>query len=452
MKDQRSKARVWHVAIAALFVVAMLAMAGCACSSTASSSASSASSASSSSSASASSSSSSASSSSTVTVPNVVSLAEKEASKAIADAGLKVGVVKHEASDTVEKGKVVSQEPKAQASAKAGDAVDIVVSDGKAQPKEVKVPDLKGLAQADAEKALADVKLVGVASNPEESEEVAPGQVFKQSIPAGSTAREGDKVAFTVALSPAQVDVPNVVGKTHDEAKKAITDAKLGFDYTTAYDDNVAEDHVISQSVAAGTKVKSGSTVSVAISLGAKPVSDVAVPNLMTYSWQEAQDALDSAGLKANYTGDEDGIVVAQDVAAGTMVAPGTTVTVELHKDEPQNPIMNFVGSYSSDRPTIDVEASGDADGAFTVHWSSGAEEYTTWTMSGTFDEKTKTVKYTNGKKVNTTTGDDGKTTDETVYTDGAGTITFSDKDGLSLTWTDNEEHVADDMTFTFDS
>lgn len=437
MKKMQVARRALLVAFAAVLVAGALALAGCSCSSTATSSSSSASSA-----------------SGAMTVPNVVSLHQQDAEKAIVAAGFEVGNVTREASDTVPSGNVISQDPKALASAAANSKVNIVVSTGKADAKEVTVPDLKGKTQADAEKALADVKLVGVASNPEESTEVEPGQVFKQSVAAGTKAKEGDKIAFTVATAPAEATVPNVVGKVRDDAKAQITNAKLGFDYTTAYNDSVPEGVVISQSIAGGTKVKSGTTVSVVVSLGAKPASDVKVPDVMTYSWKDAEAALTSAGLKARYTGNPNGSVVAQDVAAGTMVAPGTLVTVTLQSPDPgQNPIMNYVGVYGADRAQVHVEASGQTDGRITVTWASSASEGSKWVMTGTFNPQTHALKYTGCVKTNYAYGDDGTiASEETVYTDGTGTIQFYDATGLSLTWDDQKEHVADGMTFKYAS
>lgn len=266
------------------------------------------------------------------TVPNVVSLTQTDAEKAILASGLRMGKVAQEASETVPRGSVISQTPEPLTSAKADSAVDLVVSSGKPVAKNVKVPDLKGKTQAEAEKLLQEQKLVGVAATPQESSEVAPGQVFKQSIAAGTTVKEGARVEFTVALAPSTVKVPNVVGMTTEEAQAAITVVGLGFDYTTTYNDRVPSGKVVSQSVAADTSVKAGTTVSVVVSLGQKPEEKVSVPDVLTYSWHDAEATLESAGLAARYTGDPAGNVVAQDVDPGTMVEPNTLITVTLQK------------------------------------------------------------------------------------------------------------------------
>ena len=372
VKGARRRAML-ALACAGVFLACMLVVAGCASSSSSSSA-----------SASASASASSGSSSSTnleYTVPNVLSLTQADAEKAILASGLRVGNVTREASDTIPQGSVVSQDPKALTNAKANSTVNLVISTGKAEPKDVVVPDLKGKSQADAEKALADQGLVGVAANPEETSEVNPGLVFKQSVAAGSTAKEGTKVVFTVALSPSEVTVPNVVGMSRSDAKAAIEKAGLGFDYTVSYNDKVEKDKVVSQSVAAGGKLKSGMTLSVVVSLGAAPEQDIEVPNVISFTWSDAAAALDSAGLAARYTGDPDGVVTSQDVAAGTKVAPRTLVTVTLTKPVEYVIVPDLVGlsvtaaDVVTDEAGLALEVSGGFSGTVISQWPSAGTQ-----------------------------------------------------------------------------
>ena len=309
------------------------------------------------------------------------------------------------------------------------------------------MPDLKGRTKEDALKALSDVGLKGVESNPEESTEVQPGQVLKQSIAAGTTVKEGESVAFTLAVAPSQVDVPDVVGKTRDEAKKAIEGAGLAFDYSSAHDDNVAEGKVISQSAAAGTKLQKGTAVSVVVSLGAEPAANVSVPDTAGFTWAEAEAALKDAGLAASYTGDKSGTVVGQDIAAGTSVAAGTTVTVQLEVPEPsQNPIMNFIGDYQADRASALVEADGETGGKVTIDWGGSATDGVTWVLTGTFDPDTLKLTYKKGTKTEYSY-DGKKKTEEVIYSNGTGTITFNAKKS-TFTWKDDKENAGKGLTF----
>ena len=329
-----------------------------------------------------------------LTVPNAISLTQADAEKVIVASGLRLGTVTTKPSDSVPVGCVISQEPKALSSVKANSTVNLVISSGKEKAKEIKVPDLKGLGKDEAKKRLTDLGLVAVAASPERTDAVAPGKVFKQSIAAGTTVAEGTKVIYTVALAPEkaqQATVPNVTGKTRDEAKSAIAKAKLSFDYTEAYSNNVAKGKVITQSIPAGTKVTPGTTVSVTVSLGAKPASNVKVPNVMSYTWTDAESTLRSAGLTARYTGDPAGIVVAQDVAAGTEVAPNTLVTVTLASPVKMVTVPDLVGlsvtsaEMATDEVGLALETNGMFHGTVTEQWPAAGtlvEERTTVTVT----------------------------------------------------------------------
>ena len=299
----------------------------------------------------------------TYTVPYVVSLTQSDAEKAIYASGLQVGDVSVQASDEVPAGNVISQDPEGLTAVDANSKVNLVISSGSAAPKQVQVPDLKGRTQAEAKEALKQVGLVGTADDPEETTEVNPGLVFKQSIAAGVMVIEGSKVTFTVAVAPSESTVPNVVGMASADAKKALTDASLGNDVTTAYNDSVPEDKVIEQSIAAGQQVKSGTTVTICISLGAKPVLQVSVPDVMGYSWSDACNAMQSAGLAVRYTGDPAGKVVDQDIDAGTQVDPNTLVTLTLKTPTPLVEVPDLVGMSvtSAEEATDDLGLALDA-------------------------------------------------------------------------------------------
>ena len=126
--------RVLVIAAAFALALSALAFAGCSCSAQSSASAS----------ASSSSASASASSASSdqVSVPNLVGLKRADAEKQIKDAGLAVGKVGLEYSDTVAEGLVISQKPAAMTKAASGTKIDLTVSQGKKAPAQVAVPKL----------------------------------------------------------------------------------------------------------------------------------------------------------------------------------------------------------------------------------------------------------------------------------------------------------------------
>lgn len=126
----------------------------------------------------------------------------------------------------------------------------------------------------------------------------------------------------------------------------------------------------------------------------------------------------------------------------------------EAAEEDGQNPIMNYVGPYVAGRGEIMIEADGMEDAKATVTWGSSAAEVSQWTLTGTFDPETKTIEYHDCVKKDQVYGEDGKVkSEEEVYQGGHGFMTFKDgKKGTTLTWQDDQEHIADDTTFEFNA
>ena len=126
--------------------------------------------------------------------------------------------------------------------------------------------------------------------------------------------------------------------------------------------------------------------------------------------------------------------------------------TEEPDEDEGQNPIMNYVGNYVCGRACIFIGATDESNGASaTVTWGSSAAENSAWVMSGTFDPDTLRFEYHDCVRTDYVYKEDGEVeSQEEVYTGGHGFMTFTEGDPLSLTWQDDQEHVADDMVFEY--
>lgn len=278
----------------------------------------------------------------TVKAPDVVGMTKDDARRLISDEGFTNGATTEEYSDTVAAGNVISQDPKAGSQVKANATIAIVISKGSNKPAEqVSIPDLTGKTQTEAEKALLDLKLVPMPADPVVADGVAPGKVFQQSVAAGTAVDVGSTVAFTVALGVEVVTVPTVVNQTKDDAAKALTDVGLGVDVVEEYNSSVAVGIVISQNPNEKIQVVKGTTVTLHVSKGAVPVGNVAVPDLSTLSLAQALQVCNSAGLVLNPTGDDlNGAVGSQSVAAGTMVAPGTTIEARFDPLPAFNPAL----------------------------------------------------------------------------------------------------------------
>jgi len=158
---------------------------------------------------------------------------------------------------------------------------------------------------------------------------------------ATSTSTSADSSSSSSSSSDAassQVEVPNLLGMTLEEAQQATNKLGIGVNESGEQSsEDYDEGQVMAQSVDAGTKVDPGTTINVTISTGK---ADVTVPSGLTgVTQQEATDKLTSAGLKVEVSLDysdtvDVGYVISCDPAEGTSVAAGSTVTLSVSKGE----------------------------------------------------------------------------------------------------------------------
>lgn len=202
----------------------------------------------------------------TVIVPDVVGQTQAAAGTTIVAAGLVLGTVTQQFSNSVPVGAVISQSPLVRTSATIGSAVNLVVSKG---PATVAVPDVVDLAQADAETAITGAGLVVGTVAQQYSDTVAAGTVISQSPVATTTVLLGSDVHLVVSLGPAPVPVPNVVGQTQSIAELVIGLVGLAVGTVTQEaSGTVAAGVVISQNPAVGTSAALGSAVDLVVSTG----------------------------------------------------------------------------------------------------------------------------------------------------------------------------------------
>ncbi|WP_031007061.1 Stk1 family PASTA domain-containing Ser/Thr kinase [Streptomyces sp. NRRL F-5727] len=194
-----------------------------------------------------------------VKVPNLRNKPLDEAKRILTEEGLAPGVVSSEFSTTVAQGAVIGSDPEPGTERAPDSAVALVVSKG----APVDVPDVTGETVADATALLQEAGLkVSVAPERVHSPEDA-GAVAAQSLAEGSRAAKGDAITLTVSKGPRQVEVPDVVGMTADEAREELEAA--GFEVKVEKSFPFLGDEVTGQSVEGGETAPEGSTVAITI-------------------------------------------------------------------------------------------------------------------------------------------------------------------------------------------
>lgn len=150
----------------------------------------------------------------------------------------------------------------------------------------------------------------------------------------GSSGKKNDPTSSIEDTSD-KVKVPDVLGMTLEEAKKALNDEKLGFKYEYGYSKEDDVDKVYDTNPEIGSFVDKNTTITVYISKGVKKVEMV---DVLGKTQNEAEEAIIKAELKYTFqykeTTDDSliGKVESTDPVAGTTVNAGTQVTVVLYK------------------------------------------------------------------------------------------------------------------------
>jgi len=133
---------------------------------------------------------------------------------------------------------------------------------------------------------------------------------------------------------PPQGTVPDVVGKTQDEAIKILADANFDGQVTGEAPSTLPEGTVISQSPGGGSTVDLGSLISLIISNGQPPKAQV--PNVVGLPEQAARSVLSGAGFRISVSEvpvadpSQDGLVLQQSPAPGSEVLAGATVSITV--------------------------------------------------------------------------------------------------------------------------
>ena len=217
----------------------------------------------------------------------------------------------------------------------------------------VKVPNVIGKTEEEAEKILNDKKLGFRVVTRKESKKYEKGLVIEQSVEAGEKVKKNTTIEVVISseLVGDQITVPSVAGMDEAEAQKKLEAEGLKVGTSEAvYSDQYEEGVVIGTTPAAGSKVSEDTEIVMQVSKGSEKIS---VPNVVGKSDSDAQSMIKSAKLKVGtvtYEYDDsvaEGKVVSQSVAGGKKVSAGTTIDIVVSrgkKPEEKVSVQSFVG------------------------------------------------------------------------------------------------------------
>ena len=217
----------------------------------------------------------------------------------------------------------------------------------------MKIPDIVGKNIKNATKELEEADLKIRIMSEKEDEEVESGTILSQNPDAGIKLRKGEEVSVVVSKQPENItDIPDVVGKSLDEAKKLIEDKKLKHSVKYKFSKDVEEGFVMSQSPAKEQKAKFDDVVTIEVSKG-EEVKKEKIPNLVGATLDDARKitgnfSIESISYEEN-TSKPDGRVLSQEPQAGSQQVPGTQINIVINKIEPRK-------EPEQEKPKIEAE------------------------------------------------------------------------------------------------
>ena len=219
--------------------------------------------------------------------------------------------------------------------------------------------DVRGMTYDDAKDALNKVGLGIFKNGTQSSDDYAEGEIVSQDVEKGEKVDKNTTVKVVISSGKGSVPVPDVSGKSSDDAtsKLEAEGFKVSTDYK--YSDTVAQGKVVETAPSAGTSAQKGETVTIYLS---REPEGTEMPNLIGQTEEQAKSTLNSMGCSVNVnteynTTQEAGKVVGQSIDPGVRVTSGTTVTIAISKGEPSYGYKATITAPSASGDTYVVSA-----------------------------------------------------------------------------------------------
>jgi serine/threonine-protein kinase len=225
-------------------------------------------------------------------------------------------------------------------------------------PASVALPSVVGATAEDAEHKLA---LLGLKSNVVQvpSETVAANRVVRQD-PAKASVPAGTVVQLYVSTGLPTVQLLDVRQYSSDDAQRYLRNAKLVPKLSGIYDKSPAGT-VLAQRPAPGSTVRLHSVVELVVSKGLAPIG---VPDVVSETLEDARKAFDERHLNVVVSERQPndqipaGVVTSENPSPGTMVPPGTSVSVAVSSGPQAIAAPALEGQLASDATQM-VQAAG---------------------------------------------------------------------------------------------
>ena len=248
----------------------------------------------------------------------------------------------------------------------------------------IEMIDVRGMTYDEAKNAL-NTKGLGITPGGEESSDVyAKGQIVSQSEEPGTMLEKNTTITVIISSGSGQFDVPDVRGRSKDEAEVLLGNAGLRVSFDYEYSETVPHGNVISQSPDAGEKVKAGDTVTVILSQGIPPIT---MPNVLHKPEADAKAQLAALGLNVTVSSDyndevPEGCVISQSIVEGKLVERGTSVTLVISLGKKITTVYYSLNNYTIKKLNDIPRDAVSMEAIITLYKYGGEEVINTWTAT----------------------------------------------------------------------
>ena len=233
------------------------------------------------------------------------------------------------------------------------------VQDELSETRPIAVPPVLGLPE---QQAVEQLEGLGFEVETEEgaSTEYPEGRVAAQDPEAGTRLARGETVLLTISTGPPQVEVPNVVGMSYEEAVSTLENLNLRARRQNVFSERPAGE-VVRQNPPAGETVIEGSIVRLRVSEGQETA---AVPDVINQSQESAEAELAEAGFESTVASTEpsntipEGNVIRQSPSPGEEAAVGSTVSLVI-SEGPSSQTVPDVRNLTEDDAEAELESRG---------------------------------------------------------------------------------------------
>lgn len=283
-----------------------------------------------------------------VQVPSILGKTEAEAQKLLRSLNLGYRYLGESPSSEYAKGQVVSQNVEADSSVEKNTTVGYVLSSGSSET--LTVPELANVSEEDAQKALTSMGLLVSVDNSRYSDTIQAGNVITSNPGAGSSVKLGDTVTLYVSQGQetSTVEMPDVRNHYVDDASTVLTSMGLYVYITEVEDAGVEKGLVISQDVAPGSSVSTGTAVTITVSAGS-PEPDIVINPQGTWMCYAQLNAPE------DYNGEPVRIDLVQNGNTTTVFEGSTTFPYILHVEGEPGVAKGTVYVYTLDAQTWEV-------------------------------------------------------------------------------------------------